>query len=149
MQQPYSVTPGMSTKSRKGRSQNFTALPAGRNNVAFDSFSTFLPSSNTDVYSQFVKRYRNRPQPFYESLDDPESSVYRGAAGFTDDDSDEDGDLDEDVDEELDEDNDEAEGSSPSSRKRRRSSPTGRRIRKRKDPDEEVLDSFSIDAQKC
>ena len=90
MQQPYSVTPGMSTKSRKGRSQNFTALPAGRNNVAFDSFSTFLPSSNTDVYSQFVKRYRNRPQPFYESLDGPESSVYRGASGFTDDDSDED-----------------------------------------------------------
>lgn len=92
LQQSFNATPGMSLKARfKQRSPtNFIASPSGRNTANFDTFNTFSAPSNSDVYSQFVKRYRSRPQSLHDALDDPESSVYRGGPVFVDDDSDED-----------------------------------------------------------
>ena len=83
-------SPGVSSlsKSRMKQRSPTSLIPATSNNILN------IPSSSTsnysDVYSQFVKRYRSRPNQFYDASDDPESSLhFRAGSHYLDDSDDE------------------------------------------------------------
>ncbi|KAH8120512.1 hypothetical protein DFH11DRAFT_1539623 [Phellopilus nigrolimitatus] len=93
-QMSYSTTSGLSGNSKTWMKQrlptSFASSPGNGMLSPPMAASTSSHSKYSDIYSQFVKRYRSRPNTFDDPRDDPESyAFHRGPGQLLEDDSDE------------------------------------------------------------
>ncbi|KAL5535244.1 SSK2 [Sanghuangporus sanghuang] len=93
VQLPYGTPPGMSslkTRTKQRSPTTFTASPG--NALITPPIQPPPPSSSSkysDIYAQFVKRYRSRPATFDDPRDDPEATVFHRGGQIFEDESDE------------------------------------------------------------
>lgn len=90
---PFGTPPAMSSLKLRAKQRSPTAFATSPGNALITPPIPPPPPSSSsrysDVYAQFVRRYRSRPAPFEDPRDDPEVTALRRVGQFWEDDSDE------------------------------------------------------------